>query len=246
VPSIAAQINAFIAARPSVPGDALYVVYGGANDILQAVHPDNGHPPAEQIAIVEEAAVGLAGSINALASQGARYFLVPDPQDWGEVPGCLFVTTNAVAAHTATLTFDEQLWASLGDVAAAQNVVIIRFDAYAFHWQIIEDATSNGGAVYGITNVYTPIFEGSAGSPGADPAISLFADDIHWSAVGHEHLAAAALAAMEGSAALLADCATGPGAVAAAPCGLVDHDADGDVDLYDYARMQVARNGPYN
>jgi len=57
------------------------------------------------------------------------------------------------------------------------------------------DALTNGGAVYGITNVLTPCgpFPGSIGIP---CNVSLFSDALHPSARAHELLGLAAFAAV--------------------------------------------------
>jgi len=68
------------------------------------------------------------------------------------------------------------------------GIRITLFDTFSLGKQILEDARYNGGKTFGITNVDTPIFPRYAGSTGADPAISLFCDDLHISAVAHDLL----------------------------------------------------------
>ncbi|RZL29482.1 MAG: PEP-CTERM sorting domain-containing protein, partial [Rubrivivax sp.] len=57
------------------------------------------------------------------------------------------------------------------------------------------DALTNGGNVYGITNATTPC--GSfTGSIGISCSVSQFSDALHPSAISHQMMAAAALAAV--------------------------------------------------
>jgi phospholipase/lecithinase/hemolysin len=55
-----------------------------------------------------------------------------------------------------------------------------------------DDALTNGGAVYGITNVFTPCgtFQGSVG---ASCSVSAFSDALHPSAIAHQLIGTAAV-----------------------------------------------------
>jgi outer membrane lipase/esterase len=76
------------------------------------------------------------------------------------------------------------------------ETTVYRLDVYRLAQRVVEDATQNQGEVFGIVNVDTPIFVGFADSPGANPADSFFADDLHISAVAHRLLGDAAFAAV--------------------------------------------------
>ena len=105
----------------------------------------------------------------------------------------------------------------LDELEQTHAIDLFRLDVFALANRLVDDARNHGGAVYGITNVDVPIFPGSAGSPGADPATSMFSDDLHISAAAHAWLGEFAYAAVALDA---------------------DFDRDGDVDGEDFLIWQ--------
>jgi phospholipase/lecithinase/hemolysin len=80
-------------------------------------------------------------------------------------------------------------------IAAGQSfgMNVSFLDMSALMTNVFNDALFNGGANYGITNVYTPCAP-FPGNIGTSCNVSLFSDALHPSARGHELLGAAALA----------------------------------------------------
>ena len=120
-----------------------------------------------------------------LAASGARHFLVANVPDVGRTPESVIVLGNSAVATQLSISFNGQLTTLLDGLRLQLGVRIRELDVFGLIGDIFDDANNNGGATYGITNVTLPIFAGFAGSPGANPATSLFSDDLHPSAVGH-------------------------------------------------------------
>jgi phospholipase/lecithinase/hemolysin len=190
IPSLQSQVSYFIAAStpPSLPSDALYVVYAGNNDLRYAVDPKNELTPSEKDQMVEDAVTAIINSIKALAAAGAKDILVPNVGDLGITPEAAVVRNNAAESTAISMQFNTLLSDQLKILTEELGIRITLFDTFSLGKQILEDARYNGGKTFGITNVDTPIFPGYAGSPGADPAVSLFCDDLHISAVAHDLL----------------------------------------------------------
>jgi phospholipase/lecithinase/hemolysin len=245
IPSVRTQTDAFIAGVAPLSADALYIVYCGGNDVLYAADPANGFTPPEQDQIIRMAVDDVLLSIANLADAGADRFLMPNGGDAGITPAARFVDNNAAVVTALTSQFNELLEPALRLFASTRNVVIVQVDAFGLTHQIFDDAVNNGGAVFGITNVDVPIFPGYAGSPGADPDTSMFADDLHPSTLVHAIFADASLTAIERSVPFFADCLNGPDTPARAGCDLVDFDDDRDVDLADFGAFQEQFTDPW-
>ncbi len=188
IPSVLGQTRYFTAAAPLVPADALYVVYGGYGDVLTATDPALELSPPAQSQLVADAVQAMGLALDGLAQRGARDFLVPNLADVGLTPESRFVRQNQAVASQLTRDFNQALEVLLQDFESSQDVQVFRLDVFGLANRVIDDATSMNGATFGITNVDVPIFAGFAGSPGADPDSSLFADTIHVSAAAHRLL----------------------------------------------------------
>ena len=179
--ALRAQADAFLQALPGghFDPDALYVVYGGGNDLLAAEHaPDRG--------LLVEHAVGAIGSIvEDLAAVGAKNILVPNLPDIGRTPA-LRQRGPELAAEGRRLSqaFDAALERRLRQIEAERKVRIHRLDVYA----LLEQVLANPAAA-GFHNVTEPC-------AGAACATALFWDHLHPTAVAHDKLAAAALEAV--------------------------------------------------
>ncbi|MDX2267560.1 MAG: SGNH/GDSL hydrolase family protein [Bryobacter sp.] len=165
--------------------NALYVLFGGSNDLRDAAQLS----PELRDAAARQAAVNLFFNAFVLGQYGARRFAILNAPDIGLTPEARIVRNNAEAASAATLQYNFALDYML-NFLAFPNQQLFRFDTYSAFNNLYYDAI-NGGSVYGITNATTPCFPGFAGSAGADCATSLFADDLHPTAITHLYLAQA-------------------------------------------------------
>ncbi len=167
IPSLRTQVDCFIAASPMpLPADALYVLYAGNNDLL---NPDFD----EKTKVIQDAVDAIADSITALAAMGAKDFVIPNIADLGVTPAVKIENDNSAESTAIAVEFNAAISSQLAILSTQLDIRILHFDLFSLGEQIIEDAINNEGMLFGITNIDTPVFSG------ADPAISMFADDLH-------------------------------------------------------------------
>jgi len=184
------------AATSTADAGALYVLVGGGNDMRDARSTAQGTTPLDNAYrdIAAEAAVAnLKSSLGVLASKGAKNVLVSNMPDLGTTPEALALDLSA-ASSDATNRFNA-LMPSLMNYGASVGLTMSFLDMAGLYDEVRQDALFNGGAQYGITNVFYPC-AGFDGSNGADCDVSLFSDGLHPSARTHQILGQAALHAM--------------------------------------------------
>jgi len=180
--------------------NALYVVYGGGNDVRNEL---STVLPAEILA--SQAVSNIAQSVNMLAAVGARHIMVPNLADLGRIPESLGAgPAIAQRASGLTATFNQLLGEALTGLQASLPIDLIPFDVHG-----VADAVFANPLAYGLTDITTPCYTGSIETPGtacANPDQHFFWDNVHPTTAAHQIFGNAALA-------LLAD---GAGAVGAA------------------------------
>jgi phospholipase/lecithinase/hemolysin len=194
IPSIRSQVQTFLAADffgvEEVDPAALYVLWGGPNDLRDALQTGN-----DSLAEARAAVDDLAGAIDDLADAGAVYFLVPNLPNLGRTPESLALGPAAVTQATeASRVFNDALAATLDALESEQRIVIFRLDTFAH----LEEIIANPSA-FGFTNVTNACLAGdpfTGGSVCADPAIHLFWDSIHPTGTAHALLATFATEAL--------------------------------------------------
>lgn len=170
------------------PGDALYVVFIGGNDVRDALgalamDPSGGASGT----ILVQAVTAIADNITLLASIGARRFLVVNAPDLGLVPAVrLQGPAVQASARWLSMAFNQRLEGVLAGVEAALPVTITHFDLFSFI-----DNTVASPASAGFTEVQMPCV-----TPGttvhaicSHPDAYLFWDGIHPTRRGHAVLA---------------------------------------------------------
>jgi outer membrane lipase/esterase len=172
--------------RPA-PADALYVVWGGANDLRDAIQ--QGTQGATPTQIASDAVGNLVDVIRTLQSFGAIYFLVPNLSDLGLTPQQVALGPEAMQLGTALSTaFNSALEHALQQLETTLPVQIARLDI-ATRFQ---EVTANPPQ-FGVTNVTEACFSGDPFAPGtvcAHPENYIF-----WDAIGHPTAVAQALIA---------------------------------------------------
>jgi outer membrane lipase/esterase len=198
IPSLRAQVAAYrlTLADPTLsdptrvqraPVDALYIVWGGANDLRDAVHKGtSGTIPAS---VASDAVNNLATVIRELQSAGAIYFLVPNLPDLGRTPQQVALGPAAVQLATAlSIAFNNALESTLQQLGSTLPVHIARLDT-ATHFQEVTANPQN----FGVANVTDACLSGDPFDPGtvcANPDSYIF-----WDAIGHPTAVAQALIA---------------------------------------------------
>lgn len=180
------QVQDFVATNEKLDDDALYVVWGGANDFLGATNL--GTPGVAQ-AIIATAISNLTQSIGLLYAHGARHFLVPNLPDLGliplnrgaQAPGATYLSTTFNQAFAGALQeLGQQLTHAdihMVDVAALLHSVAASPDSY--HFQNVTDECVSDPTYFCILNSFN-------GGPAAG---FLFWDAVHPTASAHALLA---------------------------------------------------------
>ncbi len=180
-PSVATQISGYLASTGGrADPNALYTVWGGANDILASLSS-----PATAQATVTQAASDLVTQVARLRAAGARTILVPTVPDIGSTPFGRAQGTTAAGQISQLVGGYNQL-VTLG--LANAGVSVIPIDTYSLLRAAVANPTS-----FGFTNVTGTACTTSSSllctsatlvAPNAAESY-LFADGVHPTTAGH-------------------------------------------------------------
>ena len=222
--SLPAQLSEFQTQVPKPSASALYTLSVGSNDI-DSILADTSLTPTQQTADVNAAVANEIAFISHLIGDGAKNLLVMNVPDLGKAPevtsGLVNGTNTPSAALDAEATqlasaYNSALITQLGTLTGATIHVV---DAFT----LLDNAVANPAA-YGLTNVTTPVWNGSftsstsgtltATTPAAQDQ-SLFWDDYHPTETGQQALADLGEQQLSGTPVLaVADTTTGQPAAA--------------------------------
>ncbi len=193
IPSLLAQVGGFTSGAATLDPGALYVVVAGGNDMRDArsAFPTmDAAGAAGRLDAATAAATNLGTAISLLAAKGAQNVLLSNLPDLGTTPEA--VGLGLVAPSTdATMQFN-MLVGSLVGFGQSLGLSMSFLDMAGVGLAIRNDALTNGGAIYGITNVFTPCGT-FPGSVGISCSVSGFSDALHPSGVAHALIGAAAV-----------------------------------------------------
>ncbi len=191
--NIGRQITDYLATRPVINDRTLFVVWGGAINLLNATSSED----------VVQAAIQQAINIQRLIDAGATQFIVPNLPPLGLVPRLNGSPTTSLPATAASVLYNQILAASL-DILPAFNpekhLHLVQLDVFTLFNQVIASPSK-----FSLVNVTGS----SQGVYTVDPDTYLFWDDLHPTTRGHNILALTAaglIAAPKCSAGLEADC----------------------------------------
>ena len=184
VDNLGKQVSDYLASNTPDPG-ALYILWGGSNDLFNDDSSDN----------VSAAAANMAGLVLQLAEAGARSFLVANVAPIGLVPHYKDDATTATSLNLAAGQFRSDLNTDLDATVATLagegiTITLYRLDSYGLYYRMATDP-----GAYGFTNIFD-----SAQGEDVNPDEYLFWDDIHPTTAGHYQLAAEANALLSGTA----------------------------------------------
>ncbi|WP_198039004.1 SGNH/GDSL hydrolase family protein [Skermanella stibiiresistens] len=187
--NLRAQADGFLAEEPDreTMGRTLFVVFGGANDLLGGF---SGQDPI----VLAMNAVRVLGSIaDDLASAGAGAILVPNLPDLAKVPAVRqYGPSLGLIATRTTLGFNQALEQTLAGVDSRQGGHVIRLDLHALVERVFDDPGVLGVAD---VNLSDPCVNG--GRACANPDRHIFWDQVHPTAFGHARLGRAAIDLIE-------------------------------------------------
>jgi phospholipase/lecithinase/hemolysin len=184
VDNLGKQVDDYLASNTPDP-DALYIIWGGGNDLFD--DDSSSH--------VTETASNVAGLVEQLAEAGARNFLVPNVPPLGLVPLYKDDATTATALNAASgeyrSEFNTNLDGAITTLAGEGiTITLYRLDIYGLFYRLATNPED-----YGFTNI-----SDSAQGESVDPDEYLFWDDIHPTTAGHYQIAVAANALLVGTA----------------------------------------------
>ncbi|HEV2622509.1 MAG TPA: autotransporter domain-containing protein [Frateuria sp.] len=213
VPTLPQQMAMYLGANGGkADANALYQVWGGANDIFYLTGTStDANVLAAGTATAAQTEVGMLGQLQAA---GARYVVVYNLPDIGKTPASAAGGPAAQAGGTQlALVYNGILSTGISQLSA-NGLNVIPVDTF----RLINEIIANPSA-YGFTNVTTPACNGSSvqcGPAGSGLPFSyaagtdqtyLFADDVHPTTAAHAMLAQYVLAelAAPGQMSLLAE-----------------------------------------
>jgi phospholipase/lecithinase/hemolysin len=184
IDNLGQQVDDYLADQTVDPA-ALYIVWGGANDLFDDDSSESVTNTAERV----------AGVVEDLARAGAVSILVPNVPALGLVPLYKDDPETAVALNAASAAYRDELNAQL-DAAVTTlagegiTITLYRLDVYGLSYRIAANPED-----YGFVNVSDP-----AQREDVDPDEYIFWDDLHPTTAGHFQIASAAFDLLNGNA----------------------------------------------
>jgi phospholipase/lecithinase/hemolysin len=184
------------------PGDALYIVFSGGNDLRDALGALSADPSGTASAVIVAGALSsVRDNLLTLYAAGARRFLVANAPDLALVPAVRLLGLPAQgAAHLLSLQFNTGLEAILQGLEAGLGLHVVRLDVFGILTQVVADPSAAG-----LVDVTQPCIalDTVRSAYCAKPGTFLFWDGIHPTVAGHRILADRAAAALAADGALV-------------------------------------------
>lgn len=190
-PSLSLQRDALIGSLGTLPSDALYVVWGGGNDVREAV------TTADPNAVISDSLNNITSIISSLQMAGANDFLVPNLPNIGITPAATAIGPAAIAGLSQLSSgFNMGLTSVVAGLEANLGVNIIDLDIESIVNDVINSPTD-----FGLSNISDACIILGGGDCGAADSF-LFWDGIHPTAAAHQIIADNALSAVSNSVAV--------------------------------------------
>ena len=178
VVNIGQQITEYLATNPKITPKTLFVVWGGANDLIHATSPDD----------LINAGINQTLNIQRLIAAGATQFIVPNLPPLGLIPRLNGNAAASAAATVASAYYNIVLSngiQSLLNSNTGSHLQIVQLDIFGLFNQIV-----GAPSTFSLSNVTAS----SQGVSSVDPDSYLFWDDLHPSTHGHNIVAVNAAA----------------------------------------------------
>jgi len=177
VDNLGQQVTDYLTAHPTIPADTLVVVWGGANDVINATSATD----------INTAVTGELTAIQRLITAGATNLLIANLPPLGAIPR-FNMTANAASATAGSQAFNSGLSNGLAALPAANAGVTLNlkaFDVFSLFQSVIANPSTNG-----LVNVT----DKSQTDLTVNPDQYFFWDDLHPTTAVHHLLAVAAAA----------------------------------------------------
>jgi phospholipase/lecithinase/hemolysin len=176
VNNLGQQITDYLATSPVISNRTLFVVWGGANDLLSATSADD----------VLKAAINQTKNLQRLVDAGATQFIVPNLPPLGSIPRLNGSPSTSLPATEESALYNQLLFTGLTilhDLNPGKHLHIAQLDVFSLFNRIIASPSS-----YSLINVTSSSQEVYT----VDPDKYLFWDDLHPTTRGHNIVALAA------------------------------------------------------
>jgi phospholipase/lecithinase/hemolysin len=174
--NIGQQITDYLATKPRITDKTLFIVWGGANDLLNATSTKD----------VIDAAVDQAGNLERLVAAGATQFIVPNLPNLGAIPRLNGSPATSIPATKATVLYNSVLAAGVAivrDFNSGKRLNVAQLDIFGLINKIVASPSK-----FGLADVR----DSSQGNFTVNPDTFLFWDDLHPTTRGHNIIAEAA------------------------------------------------------
>jgi phospholipase/lecithinase/hemolysin len=175
VDNIGKQITDYLATHPKITDKTLFIVWGGAIDLLYATSEDD----------ILEAGIRQTVNIERLVDAGATQFIIPNLPPLGLTPRLNGSPVTSVPANAASALYNQTLASGVSivrEIHPFKPLVLLQLDVFSLFESIVAKPSK-----FAFANITTP----SQDEP-VDPDTYLFWDDLHPTTHGHNLLAAAA------------------------------------------------------
>lgn len=176
-----AQRDTYLGLHAAADPNALYLVYGGANDMIAMITAAQALPSAQQDqlkdAAIAQAVDNLGDLITGLTTAHASHFLVPNLPDLGKTPRYNGDVDTASFASAASAEFNAALAGVLGNLGTAPGIDIRPLDVHT----ALNNALDGAYGAFGNTMqaCYGGTILGGPPDPCANPDAFVFWDDLH-------------------------------------------------------------------
>lgn len=179
-PGLLAQYGMFAGTHAVADANALFVVYGGGNDI---------NDPATSLA---DSVANLGIILGGLINQGATNILIPNSPDLGRTPDNN-TTPDAVTKSARTVEYNMRLATLVAALEAQFGIDLLTFDVFGLSGSILDNP-----ATYGLSNVTGSCLVGM--TPCANPEDYFYWDGLHPGTEMHALLAGGLLSVIDANA----------------------------------------------
>ncbi len=181
VPSVKDQIAVLQSAvGGNIPNDALYAIWGGGNNILDASLIKQTGDDAGATTSLTQSVADIVASIETLNNGGAKNIVVINAADLGKAPAATRGPVGLDQASTAvSIEFNTLLDQALSSFRNDPTLNLIEINSFEYLLSVL-DFPEN----FGITNVTDPCVD--LASVCSNPSEFFFYDGIHPSAIVHE------------------------------------------------------------
>lgn len=131
---LTAQVQTFLATNSEVPQHALYIVFIGGNDVLEATF--GALEPHETVGIIRDGVDSILANTRDIIEAGARAVMVVGVPNLGRLPATNETVLVSKRATLNSVRFNERLARGIEDLEKELGIDIVFFDLFRFLEQL--------------------------------------------------------------------------------------------------------------